>query len=315
MKVLVIGGAGYIGAPLVRLLRERVDTVSVGHSSRSDVDATVDVRHFGAVHELLARTRPDVVVVTAYMLDRACNADPHRAVETNVLGMTNVFQTAKDVGIRRVVFASSGAVHGGPTDVQPRPLDELAECRPATMYGRMKLFNEQIAEHYNASFGTEIVSYRISGPYGWGRSIERQGGEIPYDTVVAAAGRQKHIDLPWGADTKFRFIHVADAAASFLPLVLSDSLRHRVYNAPGFTASVGELARAATAICGLECSFTEPGRSVKLVSWDTTRYESEFEFRPRPMTDWLREEIGAVRPGSPGVTAVSDPASVAGERR
>jgi UDP-glucose 4-epimerase len=303
MKVLVIGGAGYIGRPLVQMLRERADTVSVGHHLGAGVDELVDMRDAGDVYRLLARTRPDVVVVTAYLLDRAANADPLRAVQTNVLGMTNVFQAAADLGVRRVVFASSGAVHGGSDDVQERPMDESAECRPTTLYGRMKLFDEWIAEHYNAKFGSEIVSYRISGPYGWGRSVDRQGGEIPYDTVVAAAADRAGIVLPWSASSRFRFIHVADAAASFLPLILSGSLQHRVYNSPGFSTSVGELASAATSICGLECSFTEPGRPIKLVSWDTTRYEAEFEFRPRPMAEWLREEIGG---------ATSRPAVAAG---
>jgi nucleoside-diphosphate-sugar epimerase len=296
MKVLVIGGAGYIGRPLVRLLRERVDTLSVGHRNGPDVDEQVDLRHAGDVYQVLARARPTVVVVTAYLLARASNADPHRAVETNVLGLTNVFQAASDLGVRRIVFASSGAVHGGTDDVQCDPMDETMECRPTTLYGRMKLFNEWIAEHYNANFGSEIVSYRVSGPYGWGRSFGRQGGEIPFDTVVAAAAREPReqgIVLPWSASSRFRFIHVADAAASFLPLILSDTLRHRVYNSPGFTTSVGELADAATSICGLECTFTDPGRPVKLVSWDTTRYDSEFKFRPRPMVEWLREEVGS----------------------
>jgi UDP-glucose 4-epimerase len=305
MKVLVIGGAGYIGRPLVQMLRERVDTVSVGHHVGAGVDEMVDMRHAGDVYRLFARTRPDVVVVTAYMLDRASNADPLRAVQTNVLGMTNVFQAAADLGVRRVVFASSGAVHGGTNDVQDRPMDESADCRPTTLYGRMKLFDEWIAEHYNATFGSEIVSYRISGPYGWGRSVDRQGGEIPYDTVVAAAGQRTDLELPWSASTRFRFIHVADAAASFLPLILSGSLQHRVYNSPGFSTSVGEVASAATSICGLQCSFTEPGRPIKLVSWDTTRYEAEFAFRPRPMAEWLREEIG---------TAIARPTVAAGVR-
>jgi nucleoside-diphosphate-sugar epimerase len=309
MKVVVVGGGGYLGRPLARLLRGHADTVSTSHHRGEDVDEQIDLRHPEEIYRLLGRVRPDVVILTAYLLERATAADPMRAVETNILGVTNVFQATVDLGLRRVVFASSGAVHGSTEDFQARAFDELTPCRPTTLYGKMKVFNESIAEHYNAHFGTEIVSYRISGPYGRSKSYERFGGEIPYDTVVAAARdtvRDEALEktgdevrakapvvLPWSAHARFRFIHVDDAAASFLPLVLTDRLKHRVYNAPGFTVSVRQLAEAAQSICGLDCEFTEPGRPVKLVRWDSTRYEEEFDFRPSPMANWMRQEINA----------------------
>ena len=309
MKAVLIGGGGYLGRPLVRLLRGHAGTVSAGHHRGEDVDEQIDLRRPEEIYRLLGRVRPDVVVLTAYLLERVTAADPMRAVETNILGVTNVFQAAVDLGLRRVVFASSGAVHGSTEDFQARAFDELTPCRPTTLYGKMKVFNESVAEHYNAHFGTEIVSYRISGPYGRGKSYERFGGEIPYDTVVAAARAkareeareeagdqaraQAPVVLPWSADAQFRFIHVDDAAASFLPLVLTDRLKHRVYNAPGFTVSVRQLAEAAKSIGNLDCEFTEPGRPVKLVRWDSTRYEEEFDFRPLPMANWMRQEINA----------------------
>jgi UDP-glucose 4-epimerase len=290
VKVVVIGGAGYIGRPLVRMLRERADVVSASRHDGEGVDQRADMTRPEDVRRLLTSSRPDVVVVTAYVLERASNEDPLRAVQTNVMGMTNVFDAAADLGVRRVVFASSGAVHGSDADFERQAFDELTPCEPKTLYGRMKVFNEWLAEHYNAHSGTEIVSYRVSGPYGRGKSHQRFGGEIPYDTVVAAARGRERIVLPWSAAARFRFIHVEDAAASFLPVVLTDSLQHRVYNAPGYTVSVRELAEAARSVCGLECEFTEPGRPVKLVRWDASRYEAEFGFRPRPMADWMREE-------------------------
>ena len=291
MKVVVVGGGGYLGRPLASLLRGYADTVSASQHRGEDVDEQVDLRRPEEIYRLLDRVRPDVVVLTAYLLERATSADPMRAVETNILGVTSVFQAAADLGLRRVVFASSGAVHGSSTDFQTQAFDELAPCRPTTLYGKMKVFNESIAEHYNAHFGTEIVSYRISGPYGRSKSYARFGGEIPYDTVVAAARDKGRIVLPWSAEAQFRFIHIDDAAASFLPLILAERLKHRLYNAPGFTVSVRQLAEAAKSICNLDCEFTEPGRPLKFVRWDATRYEEEFDFRPLPMADWMRQEI------------------------
>jgi UDP-glucose 4-epimerase len=301
MRALVIGAGGYVGRPLVDALRPHVETVAAGRR----VGPGVDERDRAEVAGVLRRIRPDVIVATAYLLDRACDAEPHRAVETNVLGMANLFEEARDAGVRRVVFASSGAVHGGRDGVADHPIAETEECHPATLYGRMKVFDEWLAAHYNERFGTEIVSFRISGPYGWSKPLERFGGEMPYDVVVAAASRGEPVELPWSRDARFRFIHVADAGASFVPLVLADSLEHRVYNAPGFTVSVGELADAASAIAPFDCTFDEPGRPIKFVWWDTGRYEAEFQFRPRPLAAWLADEIAARRasvdpaPGQP----------------
>jgi nucleoside-diphosphate-sugar epimerase len=295
MRALVIGAGGYLGQPLVAALRRHVDTVGAGRSPGPAVDELLDLRDLDAVSNLLRRVRPDVIVTTAYLLDRACDAEPRQAVETNLLGMANLFEAARDTGVRRVVFASSGAVHGGRDGVADHPIAETEECRPATLYGRMKVFDEWLAAHYNERFGTEIVSFRISGPYGWGKPLERFGGEMPYDVVVDAAARGEAIELPWSPETRFRFIHVADAAASFVPLALAGSLEHRVYNAPGFTLTVGELADAASATVPFECTFGDSPRPIKFVWWDTSRYEAEFDFRPRPVGDWLREEIPARR--------------------
>jgi UDP-glucose 4-epimerase len=291
MKVLLIGGAGYIGRPLVELLRERADTVSADLRPGPGVDEVLDMRDPGEVYRLFLKTKPDVAVVTAYLLSRAAAADPLRAVQTNVLGMTNVFQTAADLGTRRVVFASSGSIYGRSADFPEQPVNETMECHPSILYAKMKMMDEWLAQHYNENFGTEIVSYRISGPHGRGKAT---GGQTPYDTVIAAAtSGQERLVLPWTPDTLFRFIQIQDAAASFLPVILSDSVKHRVYSAPGFPVSIRELAETAKSVANLECEFAEPGRTIEFVARiDSSRYEEEFDFRPRPMAEWMREDVG-----------------------
>jgi UDP-glucose 4-epimerase len=291
MKVLLIGGAGYIGRPLVELLRERADTVSADLRPGPGVDEVLDMRDPGEVYRLFLKTKPDVAVVTAYLLSRVAAADPLRAVQTNVLGMTNVFQTAADLGTRRVVFASSGSIYGRSVDFPEQPVNETMECHPSILYAKMKMMDEWLAQHYNENFGTEIVSYRISGPHGRGKAT---GGQTPYDTVIAAASSgQERLVLPWTPDTLFRFIQIQDAAASFLPVILSDSVKHRVYSAPGFPVSIRELAETAKSVANLECEFAEPGRTIEFVARiDSSRYEAEFDFRPRPMAEWMREDVG-----------------------
>jgi nucleoside-diphosphate-sugar epimerase len=195
------------------------------------------------------------------------------------------------------VFASSGSIYGRSVDFPEQPVNETMECHPRILYARMKQIDEWLAEHYNENFGTEIVSYRISGPHGRGKAT---GGQTPYDTVVAAAASgEERLVLPWTPETMFRFIQIQDAAASFLPVILSESLNHRIYSAPGFAVSIRELAETAKSVANLECEFADPGRTIEFVARiDSSRYEAEFDFRPRPMADWMREEVGVAAPAA-----------------
>jgi UDP-glucose 4-epimerase len=302
MRVLLIGGAGYIGSRLVSQLRQRgFDVISAGLRDAAGVDEVVDLRHAGEIYRLLLRSHPEVVVVTAYMLSRPTAAEPLRAVETNVLGITNVFQAAADFRLSRVIFASSGGIYGAQEDFSPEPVDESVHCRPRSLYAKMKLFNEWMAEHYNETTNTEFVSIRIwgphgiSGPHGTSRNTggASAGGASPYDMVVEAAGkRDRRLRLPWARDAIFHFVHVEDAAAAFIPLITATELEHRVYNAPGFAISMGELAEMARSILNVEIEFSDPGRAINYVAKiDASRYEREFDFRPRSLATWFREEV------------------------
>jgi nucleoside-diphosphate-sugar epimerase len=110
--------------------------------------------------------------------------------------------------------------------------------------------------------------------------------------VVDAAGKKRRLKLPWVRDTVFHFIHVEDAAASLIPLIQASQLDHRVYNAPGFTVTMAELADLARTTLGIDIDFSEPGRAINYVAYiDSTRYESEFGFRPRSLAAWMEEEV------------------------
>jgi nucleoside-diphosphate-sugar epimerase len=303
MRVLVIGGAGYIGQRLVGQLRDaKVEAISADLRGSGAVDATADIRLASDVYQLMARARPDAIVITAYMLTTPTSRNPLGAVETNILGLTNVFQAAADLGVRRVIFTAAGAIYGSRLDYPNAAVDENTECRPRTTYARMKRFNEWMAEQYNQAGSTQIVSFRVSGPHGafgaHGSSSNTggasAGGSSPYDLVLGATGRQDSLTLPWASDSVFRFIHVEDAAAAYLPLLLAETLEHRVYNAPGFAVSMTDLAEAASTECRLNITFEVPGRSIDHIARiDSSRYEQEFPFRPRALADCLRDELAS----------------------
>ena len=182
MSILVIGGAGFIGASLVRkLVAARQDVVCM--------DTNIDPWHLGAVgaqievvrgdmvhFDELAATivvhRVDQIICVAYMLAGASEAALHAGVRVNVLGLDNVFEAARLAGIKRVLFASSVTYHGTNPSPSPVRITEDSPANPLGAYGWQKQFNEAMAARYASQFGMTIAAVRPPIVFGPGR---RQG--------------------------------------------------------------------------------------------------------------------------------------------
>lgn len=167
MRILVTGGSGRIGRYVVR------DLVQAGHEVTS-VDLVyervagvqtlmVDLTDAGQVYQALARAQAAAVIhLGAWSGDHI--VPPMRTHGDNVQGTFNVFQACADLGIRRVVSASTHHVYGvikaPPLYV---PIDEAHPLRPATAYALSKLACEQAADYFVAQWGLEILSFRFLG--------------------------------------------------------------------------------------------------------------------------------------------------------
>jgi nucleoside-diphosphate-sugar epimerase len=139
-RIVILGGSGFIGTRMTKLLRDQGRAVSIGDLSRSDAFpelwAECDVRRSESINELLRGA--DVVVNLA-----AVHRDDVRPLslyhETNVHGAEQVCEAARRAGVRRMVFTSSVAVYG----FNPRPVDESGPFAPFNAYGETKLQAEQ----------------------------------------------------------------------------------------------------------------------------------------------------------------------------
>jgi nucleoside-diphosphate-sugar epimerase len=167
MRILVTGGSGRIGRYVVR------DLVLAGHEITS-VDVVVeripgvhslrvDLTEAGQVYQALARSQAEAVVhLGAWASDSQVPAS--RTFGENVQGTFNLLQACADLGIRRVVSASSNHVYGvvkaPPLYV---PIDEQHPLRPAHAYGLSKVVGEQIADYFVAQHGLEVLSFRLMG--------------------------------------------------------------------------------------------------------------------------------------------------------
>jgi nucleoside-diphosphate-sugar epimerase len=245
--VLVTGGAGFIGAYVTRrLLGEGASVVVYDLQPRGNV---LDL----LIPEHQALARPPVLeqgeITDAFRLLQVCRrhkvgsivhlaspltmdvvANPATGVRDICLGTHAVFATAREAGLRRVVWASSVAIYGPASEYPPGPLSEAAFHRPANLYGASKSLCETMARQMASADGLDIVGLRLSVVYGAGR----RRGYMTYpsalmrdaaigDTVVVRFGDQR---LHW------QYVEeVADMVAAAL-----SSNRHgkgEVYNAFG----------------------------------------------------------------------------------
>jgi UDP-glucose 4-epimerase len=178
LKALVTGGAGFIGSNLVDALLERgdevvaIDNVSTGR--RENLDSALaqgvrlveaDIRDAEAVRALMSDFRPDVVYHLAAQIDvRVSTARPAFDTEVNVIGTINLLDAARDAGVGRFVYTSTGGAIYGEADVLPTPED--APINPEAPYGQGKYAAEGYCALFTRLHGLSTVSVRLGNVYG-----------------------------------------------------------------------------------------------------------------------------------------------------
>jgi UDP-glucose 4-epimerase len=173
-RVLVTGGAGFIGSHVVDLLIEAgydvavVDDLHTG--KRENVNAAarfhrVDIRDAPALEKVFAGERPAYIAHEAAWADvRGSLIDPAGYASVNVIGTLNLLQSAQRHGVRKIVFASTGgAIYGDPAEL---PATERCPPRPLDPYGASKLACEVFMDTYRHNFGLQYCALRYGNVYG-----------------------------------------------------------------------------------------------------------------------------------------------------
>ncbi|MCA9968950.1 MAG: NAD-dependent epimerase/dehydratase family protein, partial [Anaerolineales bacterium] len=186
MRVLVTGGAGFIGSHLVAALAARGDAVRVLDNLSSGREANLaglpvelirgDVRDLETVQRVMAGCELVFHQAALVSVPRSIG-EPVLNHEVNVNGTFNVFEAARQAGVRRVVYASSAAVYG---DQPALPAGEADVVRPMTPYAAAKWMGEGYAAVYNQRYATEFVGLRYFNVYG-----PRQDPSSPYSGVLS----------------------------------------------------------------------------------------------------------------------------------
>ena len=247
----ITGAQGCIGSWIVKALIERGDEAVVfdrsDDSSRlraimnADDIARVrfiigDITDGAAVLDALTASGSERVIHLAGLQVPTCKADPVAGALVNVVGTLNVFEAAKNNGIKRIVYASSAAVYGMNDDDQP--LTETAQCEPTTHYGVFKRTNEGNARVYFLDQGIDSVGLRPLTVYG----VNRDTGLTSDPTKAmksAVLGRRFHIRFSGATD----FQYVADTAATFISCADQMPEGAHVFNLHGETVNVEHVAK------------------------------------------------------------------------
>lgn len=252
MRVLVTGGAGFIGRQLVRSLLERGDEVTVV-DLKEQADEAVrhvqgDLRDPAVTAEALTAGTDAVVHLAA--LTRVLDSinDPDGVFRTNVLATHYLLERSRELSVPSFVFASTNAVVG---DVGSSTIVEAMPLRPLTPYGATKAAAEMLMSAYSASYGMKTVALRFTNVYGRGMQVK--------DSVIArlmrAALSGGGIEI-YGDGSQVRdYVYVSDVVASIelgIALPSSDVL----VIGSGQSVSMVELHRIACEVTGVEIGAT-----------------------------------------------------------
>lgn len=220
MRVLVTGGAGFIGSNLVHALLAAghhvgiVDDLSTGHMA--NVDPRAEFRRLDILDDTLpeavAAFHPDAVVhLAAQSSVVASLADPERDRLVNAEGTRRVAAASREAGVKRVLSASSAAVYGEPAEL---PLTETSPKSPINPYGSSKLEAEGLLAAELAGTATDYASLRFSNVYGPRQDAEGEGGVA---AIFCARVKNGKPPVVYGDGHQTRdFIYVGDLVGAIL---------------------------------------------------------------------------------------------------
>lgn len=278
--ILVLGGAGYIGSHVNKLLHERgyetvvFDNLITGHENavkwgkfyRGSLENIEDIRRIFEKYAVEA-----VMDFAAFIEAGESMIDPEKFFYNNTVNTLNLLKVMREFKIEKFIFSSTAAVYGNP---QYTPMDEKHPQWPINYYGWSKFFNERIMESYSGAYGLKYVALRYFNACGADEAAEIGEYHQPESHLIplildAALGKKESIKI-FGTDyetddgTPIRdYIHVSDLAEAHL-LALKylleggESNQYNLGNGRGF--SVREVLESVKRVTKKEFKVEEAGR-------------------------------------------------------
>lgn len=288
MKVLVTGGAGFIGSHVVDVLIEAGHDVSIvdnlwehGGGKLENINPRarfyeVDIRN-AALSEVFEKERPEVVChLAAQHSVKISTDDPAHDATVNILGLINILQNATRFGARKVIFSSSGATYG---TVEKMPVDEKTVQHPESPYGITKMASEYYLRFWKNLHGLDFTILRYGNVYGPRQDPMGEAG------VIAIFCRQILVNEPvridWDGEQQKDYVYAGDVArANLLALAAGDGEAYCI--AYGEGTSVNALYQGLVKEIGREVEIRRapkrPG-DIYLTYFDCSKAERELGWK------------------------------------
>jgi nucleoside-diphosphate-sugar epimerase len=307
-RVLVVGGAGYVGSVLVRDLLDRgfrvtvMDALMYGDDGiRSHYDdprfdvVRGDLRSIEAVVSA-CRDADAVVHLGALVGDPACDLDERLAFEINLEATRTLAAVARGLGIKRFVFASTCSVYGASDD----ELHEDSALAPVSIYARTKSASEELLLDMDGNDFCPVI-LRFGTFFG---SSPRARFDLVVNMLVAKAVREGEITI-MGGDQWRPFLHVADGAEAVIASLTAPAaaVSHRIFNvgSDGENHTLAEVGQIiASAVPGTQLTIAPPAEVEANYRVSFRRLREELGFVPsRSLLDGVEElrmeiETGAI---------------------
>ncbi len=239
MKILVTGGAGFIGSHIVDALIEEnhevfvVDNLSTGKKENLPACAgrnpkakffKLDITE-KKLEKVFKAEKPQVVFHLAAQIDvRKSVADPVWDAKQNILGSINLLENCKNFGVKKIIFSSTGGAIYGDTDKIPTTEDHLE--RPLSPYGIAKLAIEKYLHYYQQIFGLNYIALRYANVYGPRQNSKGEAGVVAIFCDKLLAEQQPVINGD-GKQTR-DYVYVSDVVKA--NLLALNSLKIGIYN-------------------------------------------------------------------------------------
>jgi nucleoside-diphosphate-sugar epimerase len=323
MTYLISGGTGFIGSRVTRdLVREGESVVVYDWApessmlerllTKNEINDKVrvvrgDVTDFAHLASTIKKYNIEKIVHLAALLLHDVNANPLSGVKVNCEGTVAVFEAARLLGLKKVVWASSGSVFGPPEAYSQEYIPNDAPHYPQNLYGGTKSLDEQFAAYYAGKYGLDIEAIRLVLVYGAWQSRGRTAAlirEMVANPVLGLPGK-----VPAARDNILGWTYVDDAARAIVMACKADRTMTRSFSVRGMIHSIGEIIDYVTELipdARISVLSLEKSQShlIMTCKYDMTSIEEELGFRLQwTMKQGIKETINMIRRES-GLPAV-----------
>ncbi len=309
MRVIITGGAGFIGSHIADAYLAAGHDVCIvdslwahGGGRRDNIAGRASFLHLDIRDASLERVfrdfNPDVVSHHAAQHSVAISSrDPQLDAQVNVMGLINVLENSVKAGVKKFIFASSGATFGEPERL---PIDESTPQRPESPYAITKMVAEHYLRFYKAQHGLDFTALRYGNVYGPRQDPNGEAGVI--SIFIGRFLARQGIKIYWDGEQTRDYIYVGDVAAANLhALTLGSGTNYCI--GTGEKTSVNEIYRALVEVTGFEAPVERLERragDVRDAQFDSSLAQRELAWKVETsLVEGMRKTVAYFRDRMP----------------